>query len=665
MAEHSQSIGIPPESPISSLYQGWFLDYASYVILERAVPHILDGLKPVQRRILHSLREMEDGRYNKVANVVGNTMKYHPHGDASIKDALVQLGQKDLLIDTQGNWGNPVTGDEAAAPRYIEARLSKLALDVAFNPKTTQWQASYDGRNKEPVALPMKFPLLLAQGVEGIAVGLACKILPHNFNELLDAAVAVLRGKNPKLLPDFPTGGIADFSDYRQGKRGGKVIVRAKIEPRGKQLLAITEIPFGTTSKALIDSILAANTKEKIKIRKVEDNTAQNVEILLHLPQGADPQKTIGALYVFTACEVTHAPNACVIQDGKPRFLDTLELLRASVAQTQSLLRKELEIRQEELEAQWHAVSLETLFITHKLYSRIENANNEDDAVAQIQQALVPYRPTVRRDITREDIVRLIELRFRRLARYDTKRAEEELKRIEAEMAKVHQHLQHLTEYTIGFFQELKRKYGQGRERKTRIETFASIAAAQVAVANEKLYADRVGGFVGYGLKDAELIGPCSTLDEVVVIFKDGKMRVSLVSEKTFVGKDILFVGILKKGDRDTTYNMVYANGDKGWTYVKRFQIGGITRDKVYDLTQGLPGSKVLYLTVAPSSTCDTIQAILEPGQGARKMEVDFDFASLAIKGRQAQGNILTRYRVRRVKKTGVSEKQPVGVEAT
>ena len=629
------------------------MDYASYVILERAIPHIHDGLKPVQRRILHTLWEMDDGRFNKVANVVGSCMKYHPHGDASIADALVQLGQKELLVDTQGNWGDILTGDPAAAPRYIEARLSKLSQLAAFNEKLTAWLPSYDGRNKEPVTLPVKFPLLLAQGAEGIAVGLSCKMLPHNLSELIDASIAVLRGKKTELIPDFPTGGSADFTDYLQGQRGGKVRVRATIETRSKYLLAITEIPFGTTTHSLIESIIAANAKEKIKVRKIEDNTASTVEILLHLPQGADPEKTIDALYVFTDCEISISPNACVIAERKPEFTNTLSLLERSTARTKELLKRELELLLEELADKWHAASLEKIFIEHKLYRVIEGAESEDKAVEALEKALAPHAKSLKRPIVRTDILRLIELRFRRLAKYDVQRAQNDILKLEAEMVTVRYNLEHLTDYSVKYFQELKSKFGANCPRKTKILTFGTIVAAQVAVANEKLYVNKAEGFVGYGLRDQELVASCSTLDDVVVFLKDGTMKVNRVSEKAFFGKDILHAGILKKNDLATTYHMIYSDGPEGSSYVKRFNVTGITRDKVYHLTQETPGSVVKYFSVNPKGWTETIQAILFPGQGARKTELDFSFAELAVKGRNSQGNVFTKYKIKSVKKTG------------
>jgi topoisomerase-4 subunit A len=640
------------EVHLSDLYRDLFLDYASYVVLERAVPHINDGLKPVQRRLLHTLYEMEDGRFNKVAKIVGSSMQFHPHGDASLAAALVGLGQKELLIDTQGNWGSVITGDAAAAPRYIEARLSKFALDVLFNPKTTEWQPSYDGRNREPVTLPAKFPLLLVQGVEGIAVGMACKILPHNFNEIIEAAIAILKGKTPQMLPDFPQGGIADFSDYQKGRRGGKVRVRAKIEVRTKLLLAITEVPYGTTTKSLIESIIAANDKEKIRIRKVEDNTASSAEILLHLPPGADPHKTISALYCFTDCEVSHSPNAAVISKGKPMFTDVIELLRYSTQQTEWLLKRELEIRLDEIESQWHAANLEKIFIEEKLYRLIEQAASEEEAVGRLQKALEPFRIRLHRHITREDIVRLIELRFRRLAKYDVARADQDILRIETEIANVRKDIERMTEVTIRHYQTLKQKYGKGRERRTKSEAFNEIVAAAVAEANEKLYVNKADGFVGYALKDQEFVANCSTLDEVVTIFKNGTMKVTLVQEKAFVGKDILHASIVKKNGQATSYHMIYRDGPGGRAYVKRFNIGGTSRDKLYDLTQGTEGSRVEYLAVSPAGACETIRVNLKPGNGARKLDFEFDFSTLAVKNRHAQGNVLTKYPIQKISLT-------------
>ena len=631
---------------LTSLYKDWFIDYASYVIRERAVPHINDGLKPVQRRILHSMWELEDGRYNKVANLVGNTMKYHPHGDASITDAMTQLGQKNYLIDMQGNWGSLVTGDSAAAARYIEARLSKLALDTSFNAKLTKWQDSYDGRNKEPISLPVKFPLLLAMGAEGIAVGLSCKILPHNFNELIDGAIDILHGKPVQLNPDFPTGGIVDVTDYQDGARGGKVKVRAKIEERGKYELVITEIPFGTTTKSLIESLVAAVSKEKLKIRNIEDNTAKFPEIILHLPQGADIKKTIEALFVFTDCEVSISPNTCVIKDGKPVFTTTTAVLENSVKQTKHIIQQELEIRIAELEEQWHFASLEKIFIEQKFYQLLDKQPTEEAVVHALTLAFKPFAKNFKRAIHKDDISKLVELRFKRLTKYDTEKAKLNIIALEQEIELATKKLKDLVGTVIAFFQQLKKTYGSDFPRRTQLSTFNAVAAATVAVANEKLYVDRAGGFVGTTLKDAELIGTCSSIDDIVVFFPDGSMKVTRIADKVFVGKSILYANVLKPGDKETVYNMIYQDG-KERAYAKRFNVVGITRDKKYDLTQGTPDSLVKYFSVKPNAK---VEMKLLPDQGARKTEVEFDFSSLAIKNRSSQGNVVTKYIIKSVK---------------
>jgi topoisomerase-4 subunit A len=635
---------------VSEFFSDWFLSYASYVILERAVPHMSDGAKPVQRRILHSMWEMEDGRYNKVANIIGNTMKYHPHGDQSIGDALVQMGQRELLIDTQGNWGNILTGDRAAAARYIEARLSKFALEVAFNPKTTVWQMSYDGRNKEPVTLPMKFPLALAHGVEGIAVGLACKILPHNFLELIDASIDVLNGKETQILPDFATGGVADFSEYNRGLRGGRVRVRAVIERRTKNTLVITEIPFNCTTTSLIDSIISANDKGKIKVSKVEDNTAENVEILIHLPSGTDAETTIDALYVFTDCEVSVAPNTCVISEDKPQFLDVDELLRLATHQTRDLLRKELEIQLGELNEKWHFASLEKIFIENRIYRDIEEAETWEAVIVTIDKGLDPFKKLFHREITQDDIVALTEIRIKRISKYNTFKADESIKKLEEEIEQVRYDLNHLTAYAIAYFEMLRTKYGKGRERKTRIDSFSRVAAAKVAIANETLYVNRKEGFAGYAMKKDEEVCKCSDLDDIVVLRRDGTLLVSKVQPKAFMGKDIIYIAVVSKEDTENAvFNLVYRDGKDGKSYAKRFLLGGYTRDKEYPVTQGTPGSRVLYLQVLSKEKADVVNVTLKPAPRLRKTQFEFDFSSLAIKGRSAQGNVVTPHGVKTV----------------
>lgn len=643
--------------PLSGLYESWFLDYASYVILDRAVPHLDDGLKPVQRRILHSMRELEDGRYNKVANVIGNTMKYHPHGDASIGDAMVQLGQKNLLIDTQGNWGNIYTGDSAAAPRYIEARLSKFALEVVFNPETTVWQQSYDGRNREPVTLPVKFPLLLAQGVEGIAVGLATKILPHNFNELIDASIGVLKGEKPDILPDFPTGGSADFSKYNGGLRGGKVRIRSKIVEKDKKTLIITEIPFGTTTTSLIDSVIAANDKGKIKIRKIEDNTAKNVEIVIHLAPGISPDITIDALYAFTDCEVSISPNACIIFDDKPHFISVNEILTLSAQNTKQLLKKELEIRLNELHEKWHFSSLEKIFIENRIYHDIEECETWEAVLQAIDKGLEPFKPSLKREVTTDDIIRLTEIKIKRISKFDGFKADEQLRSIEEEIKEVKHHLKHLTEYAIAWFVRLKEKYGKDRQRKTEIKYFDTVSAAQVALANVKLYVNRADGFIGYGLKKDEYVCDCSDLDDIIVFRSDGKFMVTRVAEKTFVGKDIIHASVFKKNDDRAVFHLVYRDGASGKSFIKRFSIGGITRDKEYDLTQGSKGTQVLYFSENPNGESEIITVHLKPMPRLKKLVFDIDFGEIAVKGRGSMGNTLTKYPVKKIvqKSRGVS----------
>lgn len=637
---------------VSGMYEEWFLDYASYVILERAVPHIHDGLKPVQRRILHSLKEMDDGRYHKVANVIGNTMKYHPHGDASIGDAMVQIGQKDLLLDTQGNWGNIFTGDRAAASRYIEVRLSKFGLEVAFNNKTTNWQASYDGRGREPVTLPVKFPLLLAQGVEGIAVGLACKILPHNFIELIDASIAHLQGKKFKLLPDFPTGGMADFSNYNDGLRGGKVRVRAKITAYDKKTLLISDIPFGTNTTSLIDSIIKAVDKGKIKVRKIEDNTAEIVEIMVHLANNVSPDKTIDALYAFTDCEVSISPNSCVILDDKPLFLGVCDILKHNTDNTLGLLKLELEIRKGELMESLLFASLEKIFIEEKIYIEFDGKTYEE-AIAITFKRLEPYIERFYREITNDDVVRLLEIRMRRITKHDGEKANDYMRSLEDELKQVQFDLDNLVDFAIAYYKRLKDKYAKGKERKTEIRSFENIDAVKVAVANTKLYVNRVEGFAGHGLKknDAEFVCDCSDIDDIIVIRRDGKMSVSKISEKSFFGKDIIHIAVWKKGDERTIYNLVYQDGPRGYAFMKRFAVNAITRDKDYDLSAGTAGSKVLYLSVNPNGEAEIVKVVLRPKPKLKVLKFDLDFADLAIKGRSAKGNTLTKNSILKIEK--------------
>ncbi|MDO8967821.1 DNA gyrase/topoisomerase IV subunit A [Algoriphagus sp.] len=635
--------------PITGMYKEWFLDYASYVILERAVPAIEDGLKPVQRRILHAMKEMDDGRFNKVANIIGQSMQYHPHGDQSIGDAMVNLGQKELLIETQGNWGDIRTGDGAAAARYIEARLSKFALDVVFNPQTTEWQLSYDGRKREPVTLPVKFPLLLAQGVEGIAVGLSTKILPHNFIELIEASIEILKGNKSNVLPDFITGGLADFSEYNEGHRGGKVKVRARIEEEDSKTLAIREIPYGTTTDSLIDSILKANDKGKIKIKKVVDNTAKDVEIQIQLAPGVSPDVTIDALYAFTDCEISISPNACVIIEDKPVFLTVNRILEYNTQQTKELLKRELEIRRGELLERLLFSSLEKIFIENRIYRDIEECTTWDAVLEAIDRGLDPYKPDFYREITQDDLIRLTEIKIKRISKFDAFKADELMKRLQEELKEVNHHLRHLTEYSIKYYQNLLDKYGKGRERKTEIRALDTIEATVVAANNAKLYVNRVDGFVGYGLKKDEFICDCSDLDDVIVLRRDGKFMVSKIQEKGFMGKDILYVGVFRKNDDRMTYNLIYLDGGSGRAMIKRFQIGGITRDKEYDLTKGTKGTKVLYLTANPNGEAELVTVYLTQGAKARVKVFDFDFAEIEIKGRGAGGNILTRYPVRKI----------------
>ncbi|WP_411275021.1 DNA gyrase/topoisomerase IV subunit A [Daejeonella sp.] len=644
---------------LSGLYENWFLDYASYVILDRAVPHIYDGLKPVQRRILHSLKEMDDGRFNKAANVIGNTMKYHPHGDASIGDAMVQIGQKNLLIDTQGNWGDPITGDSAAAPRYIEARLSKFALEVVFNPDTTEWQSSYDGRNKEPVTLPVKFPLLLAQGADGIAVGLATKIMPHNFVELIDASIEVLKGNRPDLLPDFQMGGMADFSNYNEGMRGGKVRVRAKIVERDKKTLAITEIPYTTTTGGLIDSVISANDKGKIKIKKIEDNTAKNVEIIIHLAPGISPDVTIDALYAFTDCEVSISPNTCIIKGDKPYFMSVNDILVESTHHTKNLLKQELEIKLAELKEKIFFSSLLKIFIQEGMYKNpeYESSGNFETVVEVLNKLFEPFFPQFYRTILPEDYKKLIDKPMSSITRFDLKKSDEQLKSLENDIKEVNKYLKHLTDYAIAWFEKLKQKYGSGRERKTEIRQFDRVEASKVALANVKLYMNREDGFVGTGLRKDEFVCDCSDLDEIIIFREDGKFNVSKVAEKTFVGKGILHAQVFKKNDERTVYNMIYRDGESGTSYIKRFSVLGVTREKEYDLTKGTKGSKTMYFTPNPNGEAETVNVQLKPHAKLKKLQFDIDFAEHAIKGRSSMGNIVTKYPIKKVvlKSKGVS----------
>ncbi len=644
---------------LDGLYENWFLDYASYVILDRAVPHIYDGLKPVQRRILHSLKEMDDGRFNKAANVIGNTMKYHPHGDASIGDAMVQIGQKNLMIDCQGNWGDPVTGDSAAAPRYIEARLSKFALEVAFNADTTIWQSSYDGRNREPITLPIKFPLLLAQGAEGIAVGLATKILPHNFIELIDASIAVLNGIRPNLLPDFPTGGLADASNYNEGQRGGKVRVRARIIERDKKTLTITEVPFTTTTGSLIDSVISANDKGKIKIKKIEDNTAKDVEIVIHLAPGISPDVTIDALYAFTDCEVSISPNTCVIHDDKPRFMSVNDMLTESTHHTKELLKQELLIRLNELKEKIFFSSLLKIFIQEGMYKNpaYETSVNFEAVVMVLNKLFEPFFKQFYREILSDDYKRLIEKPMSSITRFDVKKADEQMKTLENEIKEVNHHLKHLNDYAIAWFQKLKDKYGKDRGRKTELRTFDRVEAAQVALANVKLYVNREDGFIGSGLKKDEFVCDCSDLDEIIVFRADGRCLVTKMQDKVFMGKEIIHVAVFKKNDERTVYNMIYKDGQSGTAYIKRFSVLGVTRDKEYDLTKGTKGSKTLYFSANLNGEAEVVNIQLKPHSKLKKLQFDQDFAEIAIKGRSSQGNIITKYPVKKIvlKSKGVS----------
>ncbi|CAK7038433.1 MAG: DNA gyrase subunit A [Parabacteroides sp.] len=636
---------------LSGMYQNWFLDYASYVILERAVPHINDGLKPVQRRILHSMKRLDDGRYNKVANIVGHTMQFHPHGDASIGDALVQLGQKDLLIDCQGNWGNILTGDGAAAPRYIEARLSKFALETVFNPKTTTWQQSYDGRNKEPVTLPVKFPLLLAQGVEGIAVGLASKILPHNFNELLDASVSYLKGEEFTLYPDFQTGGFIDVGKYNDGERGGSVKVRAKITKLDNKTLVINEIPYGKTTSTLIESILKANDKGKIKIKKVDDNTARNVEILVHLAPGVSSDKTIDALYAFTDCEISISPNCCVIMDNKPHFLTVSDVLKHSVDDTLHLLRTELEIQKSEIEEALFFASLEKIFIEERIYKdkEFENAKNMDEAIGHIDLRLTPFKPQFIREVTREDILKLMEIKMGRILKFNSDKSNEQIAHYKEEIEVINNHLANIVEYTINWFRMLKEKYGKNYPRVTEIRSFDTIEATKVVEANEKLYINRAEGFIGTGLKKDEYVCNCSDIDEVILFYRNGTYKVVKVCEKMFVGKEILYLNVFKRNDNRTIYNVIYRDGKAGFNYIKRFAVTGVTRDKEYTVTKGTEGSRILYFSANENGEAETVKVILKPRPRQKLLVFEKDFSDIVIKGRGSMGNILTKAEVHKI----------------
>lgn len=636
---------------LSGMYQDWFLDYASYVILERAVPHINDGLKPVQRRILHSMKRLDDGRYNKVANIVGHTMQFHPHGDASIGDALVQLGQKDLLIDCQGNWGNILTGDGAAAPRYIEARLSKFALETVFNPKTTLWQLSYDGRNKEPVTLPVKFPLLLAQGVEGIAVGLSSKILPHNFNELLDASVAYLRGEEFTLYPDFQTGGYIDVSKYNDGERGGSVKVRAKITKLDNKTLVISEIPYGKTTSTLIESILKANDKGKIKIKKVDDNTARNVEILVHLAPGVSSDKTIDALYAFTDCEISISPNCCVIMDNKPHFLTVSDVLKHSTDDTLHLLRTELQIQKGELEESLFFASLEKIFIEERIYKdkEFEEAKDMDEAVAHIDKRLDPFKPHFIREVTREDILKLMEIKMGRILKFNTDKCNATIAQYREDIAKIDDHLAHIVDYTVDWFMMLKEKYGKNYPRMTEVRSFDTIEATKVVEANEKLYINRIDGFIGTGLKKDEYVCNCSDIDDVIIFYRSGSYKIVKVSEKMFVGRDILYLNVFKRNDSRTIYNVIYRDGKAGYNYIKRFAVTGVTRDKEYDITKGAEGSRILYFSANANGEAETVKVILKPKPRQKLLVFEKDFSEIAIKGRGSMGNILTKAEIHKI----------------
>jgi len=642
---------------LSGMYQDWFLDYASYVILERAVPDLFDGLKPVQRRLLHSMKRMDDGRFNKVANIIGHTMQFHPHGDASIGDALVQLGQKDLLVETQGNWGNILTGDGAAAPRYIEARLSKFALDVVFNPKITEWKLSYDGRNKEPVTLPVKFPLLLAMGVEGIAVGLASKILPHNFLELIDATINYLQGNEFEIYPDFPTGGYIDISKYNDGQRGGVVKVRAKIEKIDKKTLVITEIPYGKTTTTLIESIIKSSEKGKIKIRKIDDNTSANVEIVVHLMPGVSPDKTIDALYALTDCEYSISPNTCVITENKPSFMGVTAILKHSADKTVEMLKAELEIRKNELQEEWHMSSLEKIFIEERIYRDIEESETWESVIKAIDDGLKPFKKRLLREVTREDIIQLTEIKIKRISKYDVKKADEHIKGIDIELEEVKNHLQNLIPFTINYFKQIRKKFGKGRERKTEIRSFDTIQATKVVAVNAKLYINYKEGFLGTGLKKDEFVCECSDIDDIIVIRKDGSYLITKVADKVFVGCDILYAQVFLKNDERTIYNIVYQDGKDGPLLTKRCAITGLTRDKEYNLTRGIPGSKIVYFSANPNGEAEVIRIHHKPKARLKKLVFEFDFGQLGIKGKSSLGNILTKHTVQKIalKEKGLS----------
>ncbi len=659
---HSESIESQETiTRVTGMYKDWFLDYASYVILERAVPAIEDGFKPVQRRILHSMKDLDDGRYNKVANIVGHTMQYHPHGDASIADAMVQIGQKDLLIDTQGNWGNVLTGDRAAASRYIEARLSKFALDVVFNPKTTEWQASYDGRRKEPVNLPVKFPLLLAQGAEGIAVGLSTKVLPHNFIELIEASIKHLQGKRFTIVPDFATGGIADFTNYNDGLRGGKVRCRARISQLNKNTLVITEVPFGTTTSSLIDSILKANDKGKIRVKKIEDNTAADVEILVHLPSGISPDKTIDALFAFTNCETSISPLGCVIEDNKPLFVGVSEMLRRSTDHTVELLKLELEIKLQELEEQWHFASLERIFIENRIYRDIEEEETWDGVISAIDRGLKPHIDHLKRAITTEDITRLTEIRIKRISKFDIDKAQQKIAALEAQIEETKAHLATIIDYTIAYFKRLKTEYGEGKNRKTEIKVFDDVDVTKVVIRNTKLFVNREEGFIGTGLKRDEYVCDCSDIDDIIVFTKDGKMMVTKVGTKTFVGKNIIHVAVFKKKDTRTIYNMIYRDGKGGPSYIKRFAVTSITRDREYDLGKDKAGTTVWYFSANPNGEAEVVTVLLRQVGSIKKLKWDVNFADILIKGRTSKGNLVTKYAIKRIelKEKGVSTLKP------
>ena len=634
---------------VGGMYKEWFLDYASYVILERAVPDLMDGLKPVQRRILHSMFDLEDGRYNKVANIVGHTMQYHPHGDASISDAIVQVGQKELLIDMQGNWGNIYTGDRAAASRYIEARLSKFALEVVFNPKTTNWQLSYDGRKKEPIHLPVKFPLLLAQGAEGIAVGLSTKILPHNFNELIDGSVKYLKGRSFKLFPDFQTGGSIDVSNYNDGNRGGKIKVRATLEKYDKNTIVIKEIPYGTTTASLIESIIKASEKGKVKIKKIEDNTSAEVEILVYLPSGASIQKTIDSLFAFTQCEVSISPLCCIISDNKPKFLGVREILKISTDNTKDLLEKELEIQLNELETQWHSISLERIFIENRIYRDIEEKTTWDEVLSTIESGLDPFKSKLKRDVTVDDIKKLTEIPIRKISKFDLNKVKDKLDSIEINIEEVKNNLNHLVEYTIQYFTHLKKHYGKERKRKTKIDEFNELDKKTISIKNYKLYVNKAEGFVGTSLKKDEFVCDCSDLDDVIVFTSDGIMKVVKVDSKVFVGKDIMHVSLFNSKSKEIVYNLIYRDGKNGTSFMKRFKVSGVIRDKEYNLTQGKDGSTVLYFSTNNKDEADVVTVYLRKRASLKKLKWEVDFADLSTKGRDSKGNIVTKYNVRKV----------------